>query len=81
MRQWATLPQTMPAQRLILNISASPYWHGKTDTRRRMIGALARRHRAAVVMVNQVGANDSLSFDGASFAMSAEGLRDRRHVA
>lgn len=73
MRQWATLPQTMPAQRLILNISASPYWHGKTDTRRRMIGALARRHRATVVMVNQVGANDSLIFDGDSFAMSAEG--------
>src|SRR5579875_2974414 len=73
MKQWGTLPQTMGGQRLILNISASPYWHGKTDTRRRMIGALARRHRAAVVMVNQVGANDSLIFDGDSFAMNAEG--------
>ncbi|HLI77448.1 MAG TPA: nitrilase-related carbon-nitrogen hydrolase, partial [Acidobacteriaceae bacterium] len=73
MRQWGTLPQTMAGQRLILNISASPYWHGKTDTRRRMIGALAKRHRAAVVMVNQVGANDSLIFDGDSFAMNAAG--------
>lgn len=73
MQQWGALPQTGSAQRLILNISASPYWHGKTDTRRRMIGALARRYRAAVVMVNQVGANDSLIFDGSSFAMNAEG--------
>jgi NAD+ synthase (glutamine-hydrolysing) len=73
MKQWGTLPQTMAGQRLILNISASPYWHGKPATRRRMIGALATRHRAAVVMVNQVGANDSLIFDGDSFAMNAAG--------
>ncbi len=73
MRQWGTLPQTLGGERLILNISASPYWHGKPDTRRRMIGALAQRHRATVVMVNQVGANDSLIFDGDSFAMNAQG--------
>jgi len=73
MRQWGALPQTMGGERLILNISASPYWHGKPDTRRRMIGALARRHRATVVMVNQVGANDSLIFDGDSFAMNPGG--------
>ncbi len=73
MRQWGTLPQTLGGERLILNISASPYWHGKPETRRRMIGALAHRHRATVVMVNQVGGNDSLVFDGDSFAMSAEG--------
>lgn len=73
MRQWGTLPQTMAGERLILNISASPYWHGKPETRRRMIGALARRHRAVAVMVNQVGGNDSLIFDGDSFAMNARG--------
>ena len=73
MKQWGALPQTLGGQRLILNISASPYWHGKTETRRRMIGALARRHGATVVMVNQVGANDSLIFDGDSFAMNAAG--------
>ena len=73
MRQWGTLPQPLDRERLILNISASPYWHGKPDTRRRMIGALARRHRATVVMVNQVGANDSLIFDGDSFAMNPKG--------
>ena len=73
MRQWGALPQTVSGERIILNISASPYWHGKPDMRRRMIGALAERHRATVVMVNQVGANDSLIFDGDSFAMNPKG--------
>ena len=71
MKQWSVLPPHLAGHRLILNISASPYWHGKTEVRRRMIGALAKRHRATVVMVNQVGANDSLVFDGDSFAMNA----------
>jgi NAD+ synthase (glutamine-hydrolysing) len=73
MRQWEVLPQPMDGQRLILNISASPFWHGKAEVRQRMIGALARRHRATVVMVNQVGADDSLIFDGGSFAMNPNG--------
>lgn len=73
MRQWAVLPQPLSGHRLILNISASPFWHGKLEVRQRMIGALAKRHRATVVMVNQVGANDSLIFDGASFAAGPAG--------
>jgi NAD+ synthase (glutamine-hydrolysing) len=73
MKQWAVLPQPISGHRLILNISASPFWHGKPAVRRRMIGALAERHGATVVMVNQVGANDSLIFDGDSFAMNPRG--------
>ena len=73
MRQWAALPQPLSAHRLILNISASPFWHGKPEVRRQMIGALAKRHRATVLMVNQVGANDSLIFDGGSFAVGPSG--------
>lgn len=73
MKQWGALPQPLSGHRLILNISASPYWHGKPAVRRRMIGALAERHGATVVMVNQVGANDSLIFDGDSFAMNPRG--------
>jgi NAD+ synthase (glutamine-hydrolysing) len=73
MRQWAALPQPLSAHRLILNISASPFWHGKLEVRRQMIGALAKRHRATVLMVNQVGANDSLIFDGGSFAVGPSG--------
>jgi NAD+ synthase (glutamine-hydrolysing) len=73
MKQWAVLPQPLGGQRLILNISASPYWHGKVEVRQRMIGALAKRHHATVVLVNQVGANDSLVFDGNSFVAGPDG--------
>jgi NAD+ synthase (glutamine-hydrolysing) len=58
---------------LILNISASPYYRGKRELRHRMLAAIAVRHRAPVVMVNQVGGNDSLVFDGASFALGPDG--------
>jgi NAD+ synthase (glutamine-hydrolysing) len=58
---------------LILNISASPYWRDKRETRREMLAAIARRHNAPVIMVNQVGGNDSLIFDGSSIALNREG--------
>jgi NAD+ synthase (glutamine-hydrolysing) len=51
---------------LILNISASPWWHDKRTLRREMLAAIAKRHHAPVVMVNQVGGDDSLVFDGSS---------------
>jgi len=73
MRQWGALPQPLSGHKLILNISASPFWHEKTEVRQRMIGAVAKRHHATAVMVNQVGANDSLVFDGASFAVNPDG--------
>jgi NAD+ synthase (glutamine-hydrolysing) len=71
MKQWPAEHDQMP--RLILNISASPWWHGKTATRREMLGALARRHRATVILVNQAGANDSLIFDGDSLVVGPDG--------
>lgn len=58
---------------LILNISASPYSRGKRQVRREMLSAIARRYGVPVVMVNQVGGNDSLIFDGSSLVMNAEG--------
>jgi NAD+ synthase (glutamine-hydrolysing) len=74
MRQWATLPDPIArGPRIILNISASPYWAGKRDLRCQMLAAIARRHRAFVVMVNQVGGNDSLVFDGSSLVLSPDG--------
>ena len=59
--------------RVILNISASPYWKDKRGVREEMLGALARRHHATVAMVNQVGGNDSLIFDGSSLVLSPNG--------
>jgi NAD+ synthase (glutamine-hydrolysing) len=73
MKQWEVLPPHLGAERIILNISASPFWHGKQEVRRNMLAALATRHRAVVVLANQVGANDSLIFDGASFAVNQRG--------
>ena len=61
------------APRLLLNISASPFWRGKQTTRRKMLAALAQRYGAVVAMVNQVGGNDSLVFDGSSFAVAPDG--------
>lgn len=58
---------------LVLNISASPYSRGKRQVRREMLSAIARRYGVPVVMVNQVGGNDSLIFDGSSLVMNAEG--------
>jgi len=58
---------------LILNISASPYWRGKLKTRREMLSAIARHHCKPVIMVNQVGGNDSLAFDGSSLALGPDG--------
>jgi len=58
---------------IILNISASPYWRDKRETRRQMLAAIARRHHAPVLMVNQVGGNDSLIFDGSSIALDRNG--------
>ncbi|WP_353068608.1 NAD+ synthase [Tunturibacter empetritectus] len=60
-------------QRVILNISASPYWQGKPQIRQNMLAALARRHHAFVAMTNQVGGNDSLVFDGSSLVIRPDG--------
>ena len=57
----------------VLNISASPFWIGKRELRREMLASIARHHKAPVVMVNQVGGNDSLVFDGSSIVLNREG--------
>ena len=74
MRQWEAQSQELAGrQRIILNISASPYWQGKPQVRQKMLAALAQRHGAYVAMVNQVGGNDSLVFDGSSLVIRPDG--------
>jgi len=58
---------------VLISINASPYHMGKRALRHEIFTAAARHHGVPVVYVNQVGGNDSLVFDGTSFAMSAEG--------
>jgi NAD+ synthase (glutamine-hydrolysing) len=58
---------------ILLNISASPFHVGKRELRRDMLATIARHHRVPVVMVNQVGGNDQLVFDGSSVAIGPDG--------
>ena len=58
---------------LLLNLSASPFCQGKAALRQQLAGAAARRLGCPVVYVNQVGGNDELVFDGASFVVDASG--------
>jgi NAD+ synthase (glutamine-hydrolysing) len=57
----------------LLNISASPFWLGKGELRRDMLATIARSYKVPVAMVNQVGGNDSLVFDGSSLVFNPAG--------
>jgi len=56
--------------RLLISINASPYHMGKRELRREVFANVARRFCIPMVYVNQVGGNDSLVFDGSSFALN-----------
>lgn len=74
MQQWQADAEHLDRYpRLILNISASPFSEGKPAIRQRMLAAIAQRHRAFVVLVNQVGGNDGLVFDGSSLVLDPSG--------
>jgi NAD+ synthase (glutamine-hydrolysing) len=57
----------------LLNISASPFWLRKRELRRDMLATIARSYKVPVAMVNQVGGNDSLVFDGSSLVLNPAG--------
>jgi len=58
---------------LLISINASPYHMGKRELRREMFRSMTRRHRVPAIVVNQVGGNDQVVFDGSSFAMDPDG--------
>lgn len=58
---------------LVVNLSASPFNLGKPATRIKLFGEAAAALGAPVLFCNQVGGNDELLFDGASFALSPAG--------
>ncbi|MDK2778724.1 MAG: NAD+ synthase [Pseudomonadota bacterium] len=58
---------------LILNLNASPFHTGKQEERQQLMQQHAQRHGIPLLYVNQVGGQDELVFDGASFAVSASG--------
>ena len=59
--------------KIVLNISASPFYLRKRELRQDMLSAIATHYRVPVAMVNQVGGNDSLVFDGSSLALGPDG--------
>ena len=60
---------------LYVNISASPFSLGKHVARNAVVGASCREHGLPFVLVNQVGANTELLFDGDSRVHAADGTR------
>ncbi|HMB90859.1 MAG TPA: nitrilase-related carbon-nitrogen hydrolase, partial [Rhodothermales bacterium] len=60
---------------LFVNISASPFALGKHEQRNRLIEESCREHGVPFVLVNQVGANTEIIFDGDSRVHAADGTR------
>ncbi|MGH6959878.1 MAG: NAD+ synthase, partial [Dongiaceae bacterium] len=52
--------------------NGSPYEHDKHDHRIQLAAARARESGLGIIYVNQVGGQDELVFDGASFALDAD---------
>ncbi|WP_354697942.1 Glutamine-dependent NAD(+) synthetase [Paraconexibacter sp. AEG42_29] len=54
---------------LVVNLSASPYHHGKLDVRERLVGQRAADSGCAIAYTGLVGGQDELVFDGGSLAV------------
>jgi NAD+ synthetase len=59
--------------RLLISLSASPYVIDKRKHREEIHAEIAQKLGVPLVYVNQVGANDEVLFDGASFAIDRNG--------
>jgi NAD+ synthase (glutamine-hydrolysing) len=59
--------------KIVLNISASPFHVGKRELRCDIVRAIAKHHKIPVALVNQVGGNDQLVFDGSSVVFAPDG--------
>jgi len=57
--------------RIILNINASPFHLRKDAERHQVVRRHIQRHGIPLAYVNQMGGQDELVFDGASFVMNA----------
>ena len=60
---------------LLFNLSASPFGRRKVGLRRQLAQRAAQRLGVPVLYLNQVGGNDEVVFDGASFVLAADGTR------
>lgn len=58
---------------LMVNLSASPWHHGKGGVRQQLVTDAAKQIGCPVIYVNAVGGNDELIFDGRSLVADANG--------
>jgi NAD+ synthase (glutamine-hydrolysing) len=65
--------EALAGAEVIVNISASPYHHGKGAQRERMLIQRARDYQAYVAFCNLVGGQDELVFDGHSLVVDQDG--------
>src|ERR1700761_3006774 len=57
---------------LLIVPNGSPYWRNKADTRLNVAVASVTETRLPLIYVNQVGGQDELVFDGASFVLNGD---------
>jgi NAD+ synthase len=57
---------------MLLVPNGSPYWRGKTEERFNIAAARVTESGLPLVYLNQVGGQDELVFDGASFVLNAD---------
>jgi NAD+ synthase (glutamine-hydrolysing) len=58
---------------LIINISASPYYQGRVESREKILSALASDNAVNIAYLNMAGGQDELVFDGNSFVVNERG--------
>jgi NAD+ synthase (glutamine-hydrolysing) len=55
---------------IIINISASPYYYGKQNERKKILKKISTEKKAVIIYVNCYGGQDSLVFDGSSMVVN-----------
>ncbi|MCQ9208234.1 MAG: NAD+ synthase, partial [Omnitrophica bacterium] len=67
------LAQAKKGAKVIINISASPYYTGKGNLRKKILAERARQTKAYICYNNLVGGQDELVFDGGSMVLDQNG--------
>ncbi|MEM5807832.1 MAG: NAD+ synthase [Candidatus Aenigmatarchaeota archaeon] len=59
--------------KIIVNLSASPFYRGKRKVRIKLLSEKSKEHKVPILYVNLVGGQDDLVFDGESLAVDENG--------
>ena len=81
---WTPVPARSLADagaELLIVINGSPYEHDKSDDRLELAQARVRETGRSLIYANQIGGQDELAFDGASFVVNHDGSLAARMAA